>query len=98
MKKHTFIAPHNLLTHKEATHRVWRKYFTVVLAVLMVVCVALPVFASSGGSNVALDSINKLSDFVFACIKAIGVILLGFGIVQIGLSFKGHDPSQRANG
>ena len=26
------------------------------------------------------------------------MILLGFGIVQIGLSSKSHDPSQRANG
>ena len=25
-------------------------------------------------------------------------ILLGFGVVQIGLSLKSHDPSQRANG
>ena len=24
--------------------------------------------------------------------------MLGFGIVQIGLSLKSHDPSQRANG
>jgi len=31
-------------------------------------------------------------------IRAIGLILLGFGIVQIGLSLKSHDPSQRANG
>ena len=31
-------------------------------------------------------------------IKAIGMILLGFGVVQIGLSLKSHDPSQRANG
>ena len=29
---------------------------------------------------------------------AIGLILLGFGIVQVGLSLKSHDPSQRANG
>ena len=27
-----------------------------------------------------------------------GMILLGFGILQVGLSFKSHDPSQRANG
>ena len=26
------------------------------------------------------------------------MIILGFGIVQIGLSLKSHDPSQRANG
>ncbi|MDD7114334.1 MAG: glutamyl-tRNA amidotransferase, partial [Lachnospiraceae bacterium] len=25
-------------------------------------------------------------------------ILIGFGIVQVGLSLKSHDPSQRANG
>ena len=25
-------------------------------------------------------------------------LLLGFGVVQIGLSLKSHDPSQRANG
>nr|WP_274600862.1 AAA family ATPase [Dorea longicatena] len=28
----------------------------------------------------------------------VGMIMLGFGIVQIGLSLKSHDPSQRANG
>ena len=26
------------------------------------------------------------------------MIMLGFGIVQVGLSLKSHDPSQRANG
>jgi sulfite exporter TauE/SafE len=35
---------------------------------------------------------------LFGLIRAIGLILLGFGVVQIGLSLKGHDPSQRANG
>lgn len=42
--------------------------------------------------------VNNLSDFIFGLIRAIGLILLGFGIVQVGLSFKSHDPSQRANG
>lgn len=45
-----------------------------------------------------LAVINNLSTFIFALIRAIGLILLGFGIVQIGLSLKSHDPSQRANG
>jgi hypothetical protein len=26
------------------------------------------------------------------------MILSGFGVVQVGLSLKSHDPSQRANG
>ena len=45
-----------------------------------------------------LATINGLSDFIFSAIKAIGLILLGFGVVQIGLSLKSHDASQRANG
>lgn len=45
-----------------------------------------------------LATINSLSNFIFSAIKAIGLILLGFGIVQIGLSLKSHDASQRANG
>ena len=42
--------------------------------------------------------VNNLSDFIFALIRAIGIILLGLGIMQVGLSLKSHDPSQRANG
>ena len=42
--------------------------------------------------------INNLSTFIFSLIRAIGLILLGLGIMQVGLSLKSHDPSQRANG
>ena len=42
--------------------------------------------------------VNNLSNFIFGLIRAIGMILLGFGVVQVGLSLKSHDPSQRANG
>jgi hypothetical protein len=42
--------------------------------------------------------VSNLSDFIFSLIRAIGLIMLGFGIVQVGMSLKSHDPSQRANG
>lgn len=45
-----------------------------------------------------LSVINNLSNFIFGLIRAIGMIILGFGVVQIGMSLKSHDPSQRANG
>ncbi|WP_130868937.1 formate hydrogenlyase [Intestinimonas massiliensis (ex Afouda et al. 2020)] len=45
-----------------------------------------------------LTVISNLSDFIFSLIRAIGLILLGFGVLQLGLSLKSHDPSQRANG
>ena len=45
-----------------------------------------------------LTVVNNFSDFIFSCIKAVGIIILGWGIVQVGLSFQSHDPSQRSNG
>ena len=46
----------------------------------------------------ALAVVQKLSDFIFSLIRAVGLILLGYGILQVGLSFQSHDPSQRSNG
>lgn len=65
----------------------------LVSAVLMLSLMTNTVFAAD-----PLTTINSLSGFIFSAIKAIGLILLGFGIVQIGLSLKSHDASQRANG
>ena len=70
------------------------KVFVMYAAVVIMVCFATPVYAT----NNPIQVINNLSDFMFSMIRAIGIILLGFGIVQIGLSLKSHDPSQRANG
>ena len=52
----------------------------------------------SFASNDPIAVVNNLSNFIFGLIRALGMILLGFGVVQIGLSLKSHDPSQRANG
>ena len=54
--------------------------------------------ATSFAAGNPITVINNLSTFIFSLIRAIGMILLGFGIVQVGLSLKSHDPSQRANG
>ena len=64
-----------------------------LMTVLLMLSFATPVFADD-----PLAAITGLSTFIFSAIKAIGMILLGFGIVQIGLSLKSHDASQRANG
>ena len=52
--------------------------------------------ALAAGDPIAV--VNNLSDFIFGVIRAVGIILLGWGIVQVGLSFQSHDPSQRSNG
>ena len=42
--------------------------------------------------------VENLSTFIFSLIRAVGLILLGWGIVQVGLSLQSHDPSQRSQG
>jgi len=69
--------------------------FTVYCTTVFVI---FPLAVSVYAADDPLQVVNNLSDFIFGLIRAIGMILLGFGIVQIGLSLKSHDPSQRANG
>ena len=71
--------------------------FMVIIYVAIVFMMTLGTGIVCAASD-PLAVINNLSTFIFALIRAIGLILLGFGIVQIGLSLKSHEPSQRANG
>jgi len=71
-----------------------RVFMVCCVLALMLTFFAVPAYAA----NDPLQVVNNLSEFIFGLIRAIGMILLGFGIVQIGLSLKSHDPSQRANG
>ena len=71
-----------------------RKLFLgIAETVLLLVATSVTAYAAD-----PLTVVNNLSTFIFSLIRAIGMILLGFGIVQVGMSLKSHDPSQRANG
>ena len=72
----------------------FRFYCTVVLTLAFVLCCSVTAFAASDTMTV----VTNLSDFIFGLIRAVGLILLGWGIVQVGLSFQSHDPSQRSQG
>ena len=74
--------------------RGFRFYCAIIAALTLVMSMSMTAFAAGDPITV----VKNLSDFIFGLIRAIGLILLGFGIVQVGLSLKSHDPSQRANG
>lgn len=76
--------------------RARRLYFSAVL--LLAFCAALTVPAFAAGGSDPLTIVNNLSDFIFSIIKALGIIILGWGIVQVGMSFQSHDASQRTQG
>ena len=86
-------------TKKQAMGKRLKSGFAVYCIMVLVLIVGgVTVFAKSNGGGDPLTVVNNLSTFIFGLIRAIGMILLGFGIVQVGLSLKSHDPSQRANG
>ena len=72
----------------------FRFYCAAVLSVALVLGCSVTAFAA----NDPIAAVNNLSDFIFGLIRAVGLILLGWGMVQVGLSFLSHDPSQRSNG
>lgn len=73
-----------------------RMSFAVYAALVVCAgCLSTTVFAAATDP---LTVVNNLSTFIFSLIRAIGLILLGWGIVQVGLSFQSHDPSQRSQG
>ena len=88
-KKETYNTPGQ---NDARQRKIKRIYLVTATTAALAFTMAMPAFAA----NDPLATINALSDFVFSAIKAIGAILLGFGIVQIGLALKGHDASQRA--
>ena len=82
------------LNNKNFERKAKRVYSVFACVALLLVATAVPALAADD----PLTVVNNLSDFIFSLIRAIGLILLGFGILQVGLSLKSHDPSQRANG
>ena len=94
IKNNKTIKPEKLST-TEKTHKAFRKYSATVLGLLLTCCMCVPAFAADGDP---LTVVGNLSTFIFGLIRAVGLILLGWGIVQVGLSFQSHDPSQRSNG
>ena len=80
-----------MVKHKRRAEIAFAFYIAAVLMVTLATTTCL-------AANYPLSVVNNLSNFIFSLIRAIGMILLGFGIMQVGLSLKSHDPSQRANG
>ena len=77
---------------KEMNPKRKRRFFAALI--LCLTLCTIPALAADD----PLTIVNNLSDFIFSCIKAVGVIILGWGIVQVGMSVQSHDASQRSQG
>lgn len=76
-------------------NRKTKTVFAIFCALVLVFSIAGAAFASGDDP---ISVVNNLSNFIFGLIRAVGIILLAFGVLQLGISLKSHDPSARANG
>ena len=79
---------------KDKRNKALKRYLSVAITCAIVGVCMLPVLADSDAET----AINNMSDIIFGIIRAIGIILSGWGLVQVGMSFQSHDPSQRSQG
>ena len=79
---------------KNKRNTVLKYYLGIAIACAIVCVVMIPVCAASDAEK----AIKNMSEIIFGIIRAIGVILAGWGLVQVGMSFQSHDPSQRSQG
>ena len=65
-----------------------------ILSVMTVFMIFSPAAYASG----PVEVVNNLSNLMFSLVRAVGIIILLWRVVQVGLSLQSHDPSQRSNG
>lgn len=71
-----------------------KKYKVVLVGVATLLFIKTPIVRAADDP---LSVINNLSNFIFEIVRAVGGIMIVFGLVQFGMSFKSQDPSQRAS-
>lgn len=93
-KRRTQSMKNDLNHNKKFERRLKRLYAVFICLVVALTVTVVPALAADD----PLTVVNNLSEFIFSLIRAVGLILLGYGILQVGLSLQSHDPSQRSNG
>lgn len=80
------------MKHELTSRRKERRIMAVWTS--LVLTTALFTTSAFAADSDPLTIVNNLSDFIFSCIKAIGIIILGWGVVQLGMSVQSHDFSK----
>lgn len=75
-----------------------RRLMGVWSVLVLSLCLFTVPALAAGTTTDPLTIVNNLSEFIFSIIKALGIIILGWGVVQVGMSIQSHDASQRTQG
>lgn len=74
------------------------KLLIIITVIVLLLGFKSNVYAQSGGGGDPLSVISNTTDYLFKVLSYIGTFMLGYGVVQLGLSLKSHDPSQKDTG
>lgn len=85
------------INNKSKNFKAIRKiYAGAVLGVLLSAVLAVAALAAEGTDPVAI--LTNLNDLIFSVVRLVGILGALWGVVQLGMSFSAHDPSQRLQG
>lgn len=74
------------------------KGFKITVTIIYIFVLTIGTAVNVSAASDPLTVINNLRDFIFLLFRTVGTILVGYGIFQIGMSLKTHDPSQKSDG
>lgn len=85
------------INNKSKNFKAIRKiYAAAVLSLLLSAFLAVAALAAEGTDPVAI--LTNLNDLIFSVVRLVGILGALWGVVQLGMSFSAHDPSQRLQG
>lgn len=67
--------------------------YTILCTVVM--CFA---FSPAAYATGPVEVVNNLTNIMFDLTRAVGIIILLWGIIQVGMSVQSHDAGQRSQG
>ena len=70
----------------------FRWYMTAALPMVLVACFSITAYAAGDPISV----VNNLSTFIFGLIRAVGLILLGFGVLLLLINRRALSRKQKA--
>lgn len=93
----TALQKQQRLEKKRAGNRKILKGF--MSAWISVTTVVMVVFATMAfATSDVTQPLTRLNTLIFAILTVIGIGLIAFGVLQLGLAFRSQDPQQRSNG
>ena len=83
---------------REENQKILKAFMTFWVAAFMIVMTIFAVTSFATNTEAVTQPLSRLNDIIFAILKMVGIALIAFGVLQLGLSFRSQNTEQRSNG